>query len=346
MILRIVSELRGWRLSLQILVLLALRTCLSECKEKSAAAQSDEDPLTCTGANCKTAEMQPSAIHWALAVSLAVALFLGLLRVMRVLRKEDGFTPIRHAPEGMRPVLCGSCQTMQHITMHGRIFICFSCHSANRLQMDILNATEEPQLVAASGPLRKFEFHREGENFYQEIKRSEIADSEAADLIAASNDLVRDAQRPSTTTVVDAGCAVPRAGGDVDVMPTDVEAGETNALPDAANERPSPYQYGCPITDAELTSNPSICSRKSRNSIPGLPTCVVCLEAPGNMVLLPCAHGGVCDGCITRIAQNRAQGGAHCPHCRSNIETIVKIHAVDGDGIQGVEFRIPIAARR
>lgn len=83
------------------------------------------------------------------------------------------------------------------------------------------------------------------------------------------------------------------------------------------------------------------------------------------MVLLPCAHGGVCeepmDGwetfaigervlyaevsrpsanfeehsdifkrveqrtwqeCVTRIVQNRAFGGAHCPHCRSNISSL------------------------
>jgi len=338
MIVRNVSDLRGWPLSLQVVVLLALRTCLSECKEKSAAAQSDEDGGT-------AADLQPSAIHWALAVSLAVALSLGLLRVMRVLRKEDGFAPIRHAPEGMRPVQCGACQTMQHITLHGRIFICFNCHSANRLQMDILGATEEPQLVAASGPLRKFEFHREGENFFQEIKRSEIADSEGAELIAASNDLVRDGRRPSNITVVDASSTVTVAAGQVDATPRDCEAGESNALPDAVDERPALSEYGRPVVDAELISNPSISSRKTL-SVLGLPTCVVCLEAPGNMVLLPCAHGGVCDGCTTRIAQNRAQGGAHCPHCRSNIETIVKIHEVIGDGIRGVEFRIPIATRR
>lgn len=336
MILRSVSDLRGWPRSLQVGVLLALRAFISEGKETTAEQRSSQDIGT-------AGDLQPTAIHWALAVGLAVALLLGLLRVVRVLRKEDGFAPIRHAPEGMRPVQCGACQTMQHITLHGRIFICYSCHSANRLHMDILGAAEEPQLIAASGPLRKFEFHREGENFFQEIKRSEIADSEAADLIASSNILV---QRPVNTSVVDGSSTVTVPTGEVDVTPVDCEAGETNALPDAVDERPSLSQYGRPVADAELISNPSICSRKSRISVLGLPTCVVCLEAPGNMVLLPCAHGGVCDGCITRIAQNRAQGGAHCPHCRSQIETIVKVHEVNGDGIGGVEFRIPIATRR
>jgi len=316
-------------------VLLASNIGLGECTDNSRQRDQEFEAAS---------DIEPSAIHWALAVILAVALFLGLMRVMRVLRKEDGFTPMRHAPEGMRPVQCGACHTMQHVTLHGRIFICFSCHSANRLSMEIFNA-EEPQLVAASGPLRRFEFHREGDNYYKETQRLVIADSEAAELIAQSNDTATIGQNPS---IVNA--SLPDGSGQESATPRDLEAGDNNAVPSADDSRPSPATVGRSIDgpmDPELISNPSICSKKSKGSIcGGLPTCVVCLEEPGNMVLLPCAHGGVCDGCTTRIAQNRAQGGAHCPHCRSIIETIVKIHAVEGDSIKGVEFRIPMAPPR
>jgi len=278
-------------------------------------------------------DLAPSAIHWALAVILGVALIGGLIRVAHVLQKEDGIAPMRHAPEGMRPVQCGACQAMQHVTMHGRIFICFSCHSANRIAMDPIGSSDEPLLVAATGPLRCFEFKREGENFFQETKRVEIADAEAAQLIASSATLPPEATAQTSLLADSANGAV--IEGNEMATTADLEAGDSNA----------PRVLGNQCQDAELISNnPSVCSRKSKMSGDGsLPTCVVCLEDPGNMVLLPCAHGGVCDGCITRIAQNRASGGAHCPHCRSVIETLVRIHKVDGNNIKGVEFRIPIA---
>jgi len=69
----------------------------------------------------------------------------------------------------------------------------------------------------------------------------------------------------------------------------------------------------------------------------------VCLDMPGNMVLLPCAHGSVCEECVTRIVQNRASGGAHCPHCRSNIQVLVKISEIEGEIARGLELRIPMA---
>lgn len=288
-------------------------------------------------------DLAPSAIHWALAVILGVALFGGLIRVVRVLQKDGGISPMRHAPEGMRPVQCGACHAMQHVTMHGRIFICFSCHSANRIAMDPAG-NDEPQLVAATGPLRRFEFRREGENFFQETHRLEIEDAEAAQLIATAVPSPGTGNASANSSTADA----PAREGNVVSNPGDVEAGANSVSPDATG--PTPHIVG--HVDSELISNHSVCSkgskkskqsRFSRMSANGLPTCVVCLEDPGNMVMLPCAHGGVCDGCITRIAQNRASGGAHCPHCRSVIETLVKIHEVEGSSVKGVEFRIPIA---
>lgn len=291
--------------------------------QKRSSSQSQDEELE------SVSDLAPSAIHWALAVFLGVTLVGGLLRVARVLQKDDGITPMRHAPEGMRPVQCGACGSMQHVILHGRIFICYSCHAANRIAMDP-TGPEEPALVAATGPLRSFEFRREGENFFQETQRLEIEDAEAAQLISKDVNIPANA----TDTVVAAETA------------PDLEAGENNGKAIDTDPRLSPRILGHANVDSEVISNcskPSKQSRMSRMSANGLPTCVVCLEDPGNMVLLPCAHGGVCDGCITRIAQNRASGGAHCPHCRSIIETLVKIHEVSGTNIKGVEFRIPIA---
>lgn len=74
-----------------------------------------------------------------------------------------------------------------------------------------------------------------------------------------------------------------------------------------------------------------------------IPQCVVCLDNPGCMVVLPCAHGSVCEACVTRIVQNRATGGVHCPHCRSDINMIVKISEIAGEMAKGIEYRIPMA---
>merc|ERR1719188_788270 len=84
---------------------------------------------------------------------------------------------MRHVPEGMRPVECGACRTMQYVTTHGRIFICFSCHSANRIPIEAPR-TDQQDLVAPTGPLRSFEFKKGGENFWQELKQEEISEAQ------------------------------------------------------------------------------------------------------------------------------------------------------------------------
>ena len=50
-----------------------------------------------------------------------------------------------------------------------------------------------------------------------------------------------------------------------------------------------------------------------------LTTCKVCLEAPKQVVLLPCKHRALCSGCATRIDS--------CPICRAKVED--KIECVD-----------------
>lgn len=74
-----------------------------------------------------------------------------------------------------------------------------------------------------------------------------------------------------------------------------------------------------------------------------LPACQICMDAPGDAVLMPCAHGGICKACATKIVQNDSTGGSVCPHCRSDITMVVKIDDVDGENVRGTELRIPIA---
>ncbi|CAE7513957.1 unnamed protein product [Symbiodinium natans] len=230
------------------------------------------------------ADAKPGTLHWALAIILIVVLLVGLFRSYRILKQTQHLTVVRHAPEGMRIVECGSCRTAQYVSAHGRIFICCSCHCANRIPMDAARAEE---LIVADGPLKKFEFKKGGENFWQEVSQEELEEG--------------------------------------------AEASPEAPIPQGV-DKPAPSLIG--KVDME---NASTGER--------FPQCVVCLDEPGCMVLLPCAHGGVCEACVTRIVQNRAFGGSHCPHCRSTISTIVKLQEVEGELAKGVELRIPMALK-
>jgi hypothetical protein len=233
-----------------------------------------------------TRESRPGAIQWALAVILAALLIGGLIRVAHVLRGMDALALMRSAPQGMRSVECGSCHTLQYVGTHGRIFMCYGCHAANRLPIDPPRG-EQTELIAPTGPLKRYEFRKGGENFWQELKQEDV---EEGFIIP----------EPSFAVVIG------RRATD----------------------------------DSEIQSN---ASGSTTEGIPGIPHCIVCLDSAGSMVMLPCAHGGVCQICATRIAQNRASGGARCPHCRAAIQRLVKIHEVSGDTAKGVEHRIPIA---
>jgi len=272
---------------------------------------------------------EPGAVHWALAAMLAVVLVSGLFQVYRALSGLDVMsTALRNVPEGMRPAECGACHTMQHVSSHGRIFICFCCHSANRIPRDAISRSENPLLVTATGPLRSYEFRKKGENIWQELSQREVPETQNEE-----------------------GAAVERvAESEVNNVESEVNNVEAAAEAEATAETNvvQPQTVGRPQADQEPTEE-HLCQaevrseRSSRIGEDGLPVCVVCLDKSGCMVLLPCAHGGVCEECATRIAQNRAMGGAHCPHCRAVIETLVKLSQVDGDVAKGTEVRIPMA---
>lgn len=284
----------------------------------------------------------PGPVHWALATILSVLLIAGLIRVHHVLQGLDVVsTALRNVPEGMRPAECGQCHTTQYIGSHGRIFICFSCHSANRTPRDA--PTGELQvLITPTGPLRSYEFRKGGENYWQELSQAELpapeqdaeANTEAQKLHYRGTFCLACQQQPCRRLAEFPGEAV--VAYLPEVPATDVRA---NAAPDDTIVRPVVLGR-----ETESAANDDVVSNRStRTNDNGLPQCVVCLDKLGCMVLLPCAHGSVCEDCATRIAQNRAIGGAHCPHCRAGIETLVKIHEVDGDLAKGIEIRIPMA---
>eukprot|EP00929_Paragymnodinium_shiwhaense_P043333 TRINITY_DN22295_c0_g1_i1.p1 TRINITY_DN22295_c0_g1~~TRINITY_DN22295_c0_g1_i1.p1 ORF type:complete len:282 (+),score=23.60 TRINITY_DN22295_c0_g1_i1:52-897(+) len=232
----------------------------------------------------------PGPVHWLLAIVLAIALCVGLRRVYKTLQMVDSIALLRHVPEGMRPVECGSCQTCQYVTSSGRAFICYDCQAPNRIPLE-LGRLDMQELIAPTGPLRRYEFRKGGENYWQELNSEDIEEG------------------PSTTAAL-------------------------------AQIRQPPMVIG----NQGDCENLSLHSGRS-NGV--LPQCVICLDSPGCMVLLPCAHGSVCEVCSTRIAQNGASGGAHCPHCRANIKTLVKIREIDADGIaMGIEYRIPMVRPR
>ncbi|CAE6959514.1 unnamed protein product [Symbiodinium sp. CCMP2592] len=116
------------------------------------------------------------------------------------------------------------------------------------------------------------------------------------------------------------------------------------------SERESEPAHGardCPTNEpAPKQTDPDIESLSNLGEESVVPRCVVCLDEPGCMVLLPCSHGAVCEACVTKIVQNQACGGAHCPHCRSNIGTVVKLRDFKGDMASGMELRIPMARHR
>jgi Zinc finger, C3HC4 type (RING finger) len=64
-----------------------------------------------------------------------------------------------------------------------------------------------------------------------------------------------------------------------------------------------------------------------------IPSCSVCLDGIGDIVFLPCLHGGFCEDCARQVASNSAVGGAHCPRCRVSIEGVYRMREVLGGNL-------------
>ena len=68
--------------------------------------------------------------------------------------------------------------------------------------------------------------------------------------------------------------------------------------------------------------------------------CSICLDAPGDMIFLPCMHGGFCEACARHIAGNNAVGGAFCVKCRAAIERVVRIVELDKEIVKAVPVEV------
>ena len=71
-----------------------------------------------------------------------------------------------------------------------------------------------------------------------------------------------------------------------------------------SNPTPEPFQTTGPAATQPAASN-------SEESI-----CVMCTSAPRSIVLIPCGHLAVCQGCYSRLQQ--------CPVCRSVIRGAIR----------------------
>ncbi|KAF4680766.1 hypothetical protein FOZ60_013004 [Perkinsus olseni] len=70
--------------------------------------------------------------------------------------------------------------------------------------------------------------------------------------------------------------------------------------------------------------------------------CSICLDRPGDCVLLPCNHGGFCQVCSIYVGCNLAVGGRHCPKCREYIEQIIRIGRIHEMELKGNPVAIPM----
>jgi hypothetical protein len=75
---------------------------------------------------------------------------------------------------------------------------------------------------------------------------------------------------------------------------------------------------------------------------PIIPHCSVCMDAPGDVVLLPCSHSAICEECAKHIAKNKSVGGSHCPRCREDIKSLLRLSELYPEGdAKGVPIVIP-----
>ena len=72
-----------------------------------------------------------------------------------------------------------------------------------------------------------------------------------------------------------------------------------------------------------------------------VPLCNVCMDGPGDMVLLPCTHGSICEACAQHISRNLSVGGSHCPKCRVDIKQLIRISELYPQEAKGIAVIVP-----
>jgi hypothetical protein len=80
---------------------------------------------------------------------------------------------------------------------------------------------------------------------------------------------------------------------------------------------------------------------QARPSEPVVPQCQVCMDGPGDIVLLPCSHGAICEACAKHIARNLSVGGNHCVKCRQEIQSLVRLSELYTDHATGISVVVP-----
>ncbi|KAF4704012.1 hypothetical protein FOZ63_025705 [Perkinsus olseni] len=83
---------------------------------------------------------------------------------------------------------------------------------------------------------------------------------------------------------------------------------------------------------------PIMVGRPAEEGEVDVPSCTICMDAPGDSVVLPCAHGGFCITCISAIKQS---GRPYCPQCRKLIDRAVRLEEISDRVAKGVEIRLP-----
>jgi len=94
-----------------------------------------------------------------------------------------------------------------------------------------------------------------------------------------------------------------------------------------------------PFTSRAFESTDSRAS-SSGSSLPEIAICSVCMEEPGDVIMIPCRHGAVCQDCAKFILGNNAVGGQKCPKCRQQISQIVKMAQVTCTSITAVQLQV------
>lgn len=95
------------------------------------------------------------------------------------------------------------------------------------------------------------------------------------------------------------------------------------------------------VRSSSTTFHPIDSGIEARPGDPVVPQCQVCMDGPGDMVLLPCAHGAICESCAKHIARNLSVGGNHCIKCREEITELVRLSELHRDHAIGVTVEVP-----
>ena len=95
------------------------------------------------------------------------------------------------------------------------------------------------------------------------------------------------------------------------------------------------------VRTSSSTFHPVSDNVEARPAEPVVPQCQVCMDGPGDMVLLPCSHGAICEACAKHIAKNLSVGGNHCIKCREEIKQLVRLSELYPETATGVTVRVP-----